>query len=290
MTVVTSPVSHANVARLIAKIALYITLVMVTAAALAPMLWVLSTSFKTTSEIFSGNLNWIPREPTLGNYQRAFEAYPLLDWMRNSIVIAAATIVLSCLTHIMAAYAIAKIKFRFKPLLIMILLATMMIPRELTAIPAYRFIRDWGLMDTQAAVILPQVAEAITVFLLIQFFSSLPDEYVEAAKIDGANHWTILWKIFVPLAGPAIAVMIILAFVNYWNNFLWPLLVTFTDASMPLPVGLSSIMASYSEASVARQYGLLMAISLIASLPTVAIFLVLQRRFIEAVTSTGLKG
>ncbi|MGU3646514.1 carbohydrate ABC transporter permease [Microbacterium sp. C23T] len=276
--------------RIALRVILYVCMIAITALALAPIVWMISTSLKTTGEIFNGDVNWIPREPTFENYQRALTQYPLGNWMFNSVVIAVATIGLTFLTHVTAAYAIAKIQFRFKPLLIIVLLATIMIPRELTAIPVYGYVRSWNLMDTQTAVILPQIAEAITVFLLIQFFSNMPDEYVEAARLDGANHWTILWRIFVPLAGPAIAVMVILAFVNSWNNFFWPLLVTFTDASMPLPVGLSTIMASYSESSAARQYGLLMAISIIAAVPTIALFLALQRRFVEAVTSTGLKG
>ena len=272
------------------RIGLYLALVMLIVASLAPMLWVLSTSFKSTAEIFGGGVNWVPVEPTLENYQRAFTEYPLGSWMWNSVVIAFWTILITCVLHIMAAYALAKLQFRFKPLLIVIILATIMIPRELAAIPSYQFIRDANLLDSQTAVIVPQIAEAITVFLLYQFFAAIPDEFVEAARLDGASHWRILWTIFVPLSRPAIAVVIILAFVNSWNNFFWPLLVTFTTASVPLPVGLASIMASYAESSAARQYGLLMAISLIASLPTIVIFLILQRRFVEAVTSTGIKG
>lgn len=277
-------------ARLLSKSALYACLVVVTACALIPLLWIVSTSFKSTEEIFSGAVNWIPENPILDNYRRAFADYPLVAWLTNSVLIALWTIVLSVVFHVMAAYALAKMRFRFKPLLMTVMLATIMIPRELAAVPVYTFFRGLDLMDTRTAVILPQVAEAITVFLLVQFFSSIPDELIEAAKLDGAGHWRTLWKVIVPLAKPAIAVMIILAFVNSWNNFFWPLLVTFSESSVTLPVGLSSIMASYSEASAARQYGLLMAISLIASLPTIAVFLALQRRFIEAVTTSGLKG
>jgi ABC-type glycerol-3-phosphate transport system permease component len=276
--------------RLAARVALYLCLAAVVVLSLAPMLWVVSTSLKTTAEVFAPDVSWIPRSPTLDNFQRAVTEYPLVAWLTNSVVIAFWTIVLSCFLHIMAAYALAKLQFPFKRLMLVTLLATIMIPRELTSVPVYRWVRDWGLMDTHAAVYLPQVAEAITVFLLVQFFRSLPDELIEAARLDGASHWTILWKIFVPLARPAIAVVVILSFVNSWNSFFWPLLVTFSDSAVPLPVGLASIMASASEASAARQYGLLMAISLIASIPTMAIFLILQRQFVAAVTSTGLKG
>lgn len=272
------------------RIILYICLIIVTVIALAPMVWVLSTSLKTTGEIFTKEVHWIPRKLTLENYIKAFTAYPLMSWIANSVSTTVWIILLSSIFYIMPAYALAKFKFKLKPVLMVILLATIMIPKELSAIPVYTFIRSWQLVDTKLAVIMPQISEAIGVFLLVQFFSTVPDEFIEAATIEGCNHWTILWKIFVPLAGPAIAVMIILTFVNSWNNFFWPLLVTFTEKSATLPVGLSTIMVSYSESSAARQYGLLMAISLIASLPTIITFLGLQNKFVEAVTSSGIKG
>lgn len=274
----------------ISRLLLYACLFAVTLAALAPMLWIVSTSLKTTDEIFSGDINWIPRDITLDNYRRAFTDYPLVGWMINSILITVWTIIVSTVLYLMPAYALAKLSFRLKPVLMVILLATIMIPKELSALPVYKLIRDLGLLDTRGAVVIPQVAEAIGVFLLVQFFASLPDEYVEAALMDGASHWTILWRIFVPLSAPVIAVTIILTFISSWNNFFWPLLVTFTEQSVTLPVGLSTIMASYSEASAARQYGLLMAISLIGSLPTILVFLALQNKFVEAVTASGLKG
>jgi ABC-type glycerol-3-phosphate transport system permease component len=272
------------------RVLAYLCMGIITAYSLMPLIWILSTAFKTMQEIFAKEITWIPRNPTLENFKRAFRDYPLIDWMRNSILITLWTILLSTVFYIMPAYALAKMSFRFKPLLMVIMLATIMIPKELSAIPVYKMIRGMGFIDTRFAVILPQVSEAIGVFLLVQFFRTIPDDFIEAALLDGAAHWKILWRIFVPLSGPAVSVMIILTFVNSWNNFFWPLLVTFSKNSIPLPVGMSSIMASYSEAGAARQYGLLMAISIVASLPTVTVFLALQNRFIEAVTSSGIKG
>ncbi|MDL2252462.1 carbohydrate ABC transporter permease [Ruminococcaceae bacterium OttesenSCG-928-I18] len=272
------------------KLILYIVLIVLTVAAFLPLFWILSTSFKEMQEIFTNEIVWIPENPTLENYQRAFEAYPLVEWMRNSILVTVWTILLSSIFYIMPAYALAKMEFKLKPLLMVLMLATIMIPKELSAIPVYKMVRAVNLMDTTASVIIPQVSEAIGVFLLVQFFRSIPDELIEASLLDGAHHWKILWRIFVPLSGPAVSVMIILTFVNSWNNFFWPLLVTFSEASMTLPVGMSTIMASYSEASAARQYGLLMAMSVIASLPTVIVFLALQNKFVEAVTSSSIKG
>ena len=282
-------VSSAAKKRIVRSV-LYILLILVGVLSLVPMIWVIITSFKTTEEIFSSTLHWIPHNPTLNNYYRAVTEYDLLQWLFNSLSITFFTIVLSSFFYIMPAYAIAKLKFKLKPALMMLMLATIMIPKELSAIPLYKVIRQMGLLDTHIAVIVPQICEAIGVFLLVQFFTKIPDEYIEVAKLEGCSHWKILWTIFVPLSGPAISVMVILTFVNSWNNFFWPLLVTFSNNSFTLPVGLSQIMVSYSEASAARQYGLLMAISLIASLPTIITFLLLQNRFVEAVTATGIKG
>lgn len=269
---------------------LYILLIAVSVLAFAPLVWVVSTSFKTTEEVFAGTVRWIPQSPTLDNYLRAFTQYDLVQWLVNSLSIAFFTIVLSSFFYIMPAYALAKLDFKLKPLLMMVMMATIMIPKELSAIPLYKVVRQLGLLDTHVAVIVPQICEAIGVFLLVQFFATIPDAYIEVAKLEGCSHWTILWRIFTPLAGPAISVMVILTFVNSWNNFFWPLLVTFSNNSFTLPVGLSQVMVSYSEASAARQYGLLMAISIIASLPTIVVFLLLQNRFVEGITATGVKG
>lgn len=274
----------------IGQIVKYLLLIGVGVLAFAPLLWVVSTSFKTTEDIFSGTVTWIPPNPTLNNYLRAFTEYDLVQWLINSLSIAFFTIALSCFFYIMPAYALAKLDFKLKPILMVLMMATIMIPKELSAIPLYKVVRQLGLLDTHVAVIVPQICEAIGVFLLVQFFTTIPDAYIEVAKLEGCRHWTILWRIFVPLAGPAVAVMVILTFVNSWNNFFWPLLVTFSNKSFTLPVGLSQVMVSYSEASAARQYGLLMAISIIASLPTIVVFLLLQNRFVEGITATGIKG
>ena len=272
------------------RLSLYILLIIVSVFAVAPLLWVVSTSFKTTGEIFSDKLNWIPKNFTIENYIKAVKEYPLITWLINSMFITVSTIVFSTILYIMPAYALAKFDFKGKGILILLVISSLMIPKELTAIPVYKIVRMFGLIDTKIAVIVPQISEAIGVFLLLQFFRSIPDTFIEAAQIDGYNHISILFKIFVPLAMPAISVMTILTFVFSWNNFFWPLLVTFSNQAVPLPVGLSTIMVSYSEAGAARQYGLLMAISLIGSIPTILLFLFLQNKFVEGVTSSGIKG
>ncbi|MBC7217326.1 MAG: carbohydrate ABC transporter permease [Candidatus Caldatribacterium sp.] len=255
-------------------------LVLVTVLFLAPTLWMVSTSLKPKAEVFEPKVRWIPKTPTMDNYVRAFALLPLVTL----------TLVLTCFCDILAAYAFARLRFRGRELLYALVLFTIMVPIYSSAVPLYRVIRAMGLIDTKTGIVLPQAAEAIGVFLLTQFFRSIPKELSEAAKMDGANEWTILWRIVVPLAKPAVAVLLILTFANTWNSFFWPLIVAQSNASITFPVGMGSVMSGFHEGAEAREYGLVMATSVIACLPTVVAFLILQRRFVEGISMSGLKG
>lgn len=272
------------------KIVLYILMIVLIVIELAPILWMASTSLKPKWEVFEGQIRWIPRTITLDNYKRAFELLPLFDWLKNSTVVAVFTLILTLFCDILIAYAFAKMKFKGKNFLFAIVLITIMVPIYSTAVPMYKIIRWMNLIDTRTGIILPQAAEAIGVFLLTQFFQSIPKELIDAAKIDGASQWTIIWKVVVPLSIPALTVLTILTLSNSWNNFFWPLIVAQSNNSITLPVGLSSVMSGVSESAEAREYGLIMAISIIASLPTIIAFLFLQREFVEGVSMTGIKG
>jgi len=265
-------------------------LVFVTVLFLAPILWMLSTSLKPKAEVFEPRIRWIPRTPTIDNYVRAFTLLPLVTWMGNSAVVVAFTLVLTCFCDILAAYAFARLRFRGKEFLYALVLLTIMIPIYSSAVPLYKVIRAMGLIDTKTGIVLPQAAEAVGVFLLTQFFRTIPKELSEAAKMDGAKEWTILWRIIIPLARPAIAVLVILTFANTWNSFFWPLIVAQSNASITFPVGMGSVMSGFHEGAEAREYGLVMATSVVACLPTVITFLILQRRFVEGISMSGLKG
>jgi multiple sugar transport system permease protein len=265
-------------------------LVFVTVLFLAPILWMLSTSLKPKAEVFEPRIRWIPRTPTIDNYVRAFTLLPLVTWMRNSAVVVAFTLVLTCFCDILAAYAFARLRFRGKEFLYALVLLTIMIPIYSSAVPLYKVIRAMGLIDTKTGIVLPQAAEAVGVFLLTQFFRTIPKELSEAAKMDGAKEWTILWRIIIPLARPAIAVLVILTFANTWNSFFWPLIVAQSNASITFPVGMGSVMSGFHEGAEAREYGLVMATSVVACLPTVITFLILQKRFVEGISMSGLKG
>ncbi|MCX6090094.1 MAG: carbohydrate ABC transporter permease [Candidatus Atribacteria bacterium] len=274
----------------IIKLILYLFMIIVTVFTLAPTAWMISTSLKPKWEVFESVVRWIPKTFTLDNYIRSFQLLPLFNWLSNSAVVAVFTLLLTLFCDILVAYAFGKMEFRGKSFLFTLVLITVMVPIYSTAVPMYKLTRWMGFMDTKTGIILPQAAEAIGVFLLTQFFRSIPRELSEAAKIDGASQWTIVWRVVVPLSVPAITVLTILTLANSWNNFFWPLVIAQSNASITLPVGLSSVMSGVSEGAEAREYGLIMATSIIACLPIVVAFLFLQRRFIEGISMTGIKG
>lgn len=274
----------------VGKIVEYILLVVLALLFVAPLLWVIFTSFKPLSEVFSAGVHWLPQNWTLDNFKEALSDYPLWTWTKNSAIVTGAVLLLSSIFYIMPAYGLAVIKFKGANVLVFVMMASIMIPKELSAIYSFKIIQGMDLLDTYTAMILPQLGEAIGVFLLYNFFKSVPREFREVCELDGGGHMTTLWRIYLPLAGPAISVMVILTFVSTWNNFFWPLIVTYTNKSMTLPVGLATIMNSVSESSAARQYGLLMAISVLVSIPVIVLFVCLQKKFVESVTSSGIKG
>ena len=275
---------------IVSKVLQYILLAVIALLFLAPLLWVVLTSFKTFNEIFSGEVRWLPEEWSLVNYRQAIEDYPLWTWMKNSLIVTGAVLVLSTLFCIMPAYGLAVIDFKWSGALVFLMMASIMVPKELSSIFSYKIIARLDLLDTYAAMVLPQLSEAIGVFLLYNFFKSVPREFRESCELDGGGHLTTLFRIYLPLSGPVISVMMILTFVTSWNNFFWPLIVTFTNSSMTLPVGLATIMNGVSENSAARQYGLLMAISVLVSLPVSVLFISMQKQFVESVASSGIKG
>ena len=210
----------ASKTKLLSSVLLYILLFAVTVVALTPSLWMLSTSFKKQHEIFQTEVDWIPNDFTLENYIKSFQLFPLWIWFRNSILVAVLTLALTLVCDIMAAYAFSKLNFRGRNLLFLLVVASIMLPREAAVVPLYRLIRRLHMMDSWTAIILPQAAEAIGVFLLAQFFRNIPNELSESANIDGCSHWRILWQIVTPLSVPILSVLTILTLVNSWNNFL----------------------------------------------------------------------
>jgi multiple sugar transport system permease protein len=252
---------------------------------LVPILFMLSTAIKPEGLIWKYPIVWLPLPPTLVHFNSVFRYVDMGRLFFNSIFVATVTTVIQANVASLAAFAFSRIRFTGRNVIFLGFLATMMIPQSVLIIPLYIIIDKLGLMNTYAALILPSLISAFSIFLLRQFFMSIPIDLDESARIDGCNRLQILYRIILPLSTPALVSVSIFVFMNSWNSFLWPLIIT-TDKNLRLlPLGLS-----YFQVANATAYGPLMAAAGLASLPLVIVFLFAQRRFIEGLTLTGMKG
>ena len=266
----------------------YGVLIILTLIFIAPLLWMLSTSLKTTAATTQLPLNWIPREFSTEAYQTILGANsqsPVLRWFLNSMIAATANTLLILITASMAAYALARMEFRGKNIMFAIIIATLFIPQFLFLMPNFMIVERLGWLNTLLAVIVPSAASAIGVFFMRQFFLSLPKELEESALVDGANRWQIFLRIVLPLSKAPLATLAVLSFLTNWNDFLWPVYVLFTPGSLTLPPGLSVLQSAYTT-----NYAVIMAGGVIASIPVLILFFIAQRYIIQGVSRSGLKG
>ena len=253
----------------------------------APLIWMLSTSFKSTNEMASRDLNVFPQNPTTEGFTSILGAdqTPVLRWFFNSMLAATLHTILVLVVCSLAAYALARLDFPGKKIFTALILATIFVPPISLLIPSYVIVDRIGWLDSLIAVIVPGAAGAFGVFFLRQFFLSLPAELEEAALLDGANRWTIFRSIVLPLSGPPLATLALLSFLANWNDFLWPLYVLFSPERLTLQPGLSTLQSAYST-----DYSTIMAGGVIASIPVLILFAITQRFVIEGVSRSGLKG
>jgi len=252
---------------------------------IAPFLYMVSASFKPGYELFSIPVRPLPKSLYWGNYKLLFDETNFVRWFGNSLFIALARTALAIVLSLMAGYAFAKFEFRFKRLLFILVLATLTLPIYVILVPLFAMMIDLNWADTYWALILPFTAQAIGIFLVRQQLLGVPNELLEAARIDGAGEWAIFTRIIVPLAQPVIAVMGILFFTSSWNDYLWPLIIITTDEKFTISLGLPTLIGPYSQ-----EYGAVMAGSFLGTLPIMIIFLIFQRRFIEGIMAGALKG
>ena len=272
----------------IARLALsYAALLFLTLIFVAPLLWMLSTSFKTNVEATTLPLNFLPNEPSTYGYDTILYSAgtPVLRWFVNSMVAAAAHAVLVLATAAPAAYALARMEFRGKRIFFAAIIGTLFIPQFLFLVPNYAIVDTFGWLDTLLAIIVPGAAGAFGVFFLRQFFLALPEELEEAALLDGANRFQIFTRIVLPLSKPALATLALLSFLTNYNDFLWPIYVLFNPESLTLPPGLALLGFSYQT-----DYAVIMAGGVIASIPVLIVFLIAQRYVIEGIARSGIKG
>jgi len=260
---------------------------------LIPFFWMLSTSLKAVGEVFEYPPRWLPSTFHWENYRTVWNIVPFARYMLNSFIVSTSVTILHLIIASLSAYAFARLEFPGRDKLFLLYLATLMIPGQVTMIPNFILVKILGWTDTYAGLILPNAFTAFGVFLLRQFFLTIPKEYEDAAKIDGASYFQIYLKVILPLAIPGISTLAIFTFVFQWNNLLWPLIVvnresmkTVNRESMKtITIGLASFQGMYGTS-----WNLLMAAAVMGVLPSAIAFFIGQRYLIKGITLTGLKG
>jgi multiple sugar transport system permease protein len=270
------------------RIAFGAVLLALTVVFLAPLLWMLSTSFKTNNDSTALPLSWLPRPFTTQAYHTVLSTdsqTPVLRWFLNSLVAGAANAALIVAVDALAAYALARLAFRGRRALFGTVIATLFVPPFVFLIPNFLIVSQLGWLDSLWAIVVPSAGGAFGVFFLHQFFRSLPLELEEAALLDGANQWHIFARVVLPLSRPALATLTVLSFLTNWNDFVWPVYVLFNPAHETLPAGLSTL-----QNAATINYPITMAGAVVASVPVLLLFVLAQRHIIQSVTRSGLKG
>lgn len=259
-------------------------LALIALAIVFPFIWMLFTSFKPEAQIAQYPPKLFPDSWTLENYQNVWSRIPFARLFLNSIVMAGGVTVISLLLDSMAAYALSRLEFPGRDAIFIVILIALMLPFQVMFIPLYVVVHDLGLLDSYSGLIVPRATNAFGIFMLRQFFMTLPKELDEAARIDGASEFGIYWRIILPLSGPALATLAIFHFMYNWNDFLWPLLITSSTEMRTLPAGLALFVGQHVV-----EYGVVMAGAVLTLLPLLVAFLFAQRYFIQGIAMTGIK-
>ncbi|NYT32843.1 carbohydrate ABC transporter permease [Rhizobium sp. WYCCWR 11128] len=267
------------------SVAIYAIVIAVTLLMLMPFAWMLSASLKLSRDVFAFPIEWIPSEPQWHNYVDIWTKIPLALFIYNTSKLTIIVTLLQLLTSSFAAYAFAKLNFPYKNTLFLGYIATIAMPWQVYMVPQFLLMREFGLNNTHLALICLQAFTAFGVFLMRQFYMSIPTELCEAARIDGMNEYQIWARIMLPLSKPALSTLTIFTFVTTWNDFLGPMIYLTKTELKTVQIGLRMFISQYSA-----EYGLIMAASVVALIPVLVVFLSLQRFFVEGIASTGLKG
>ena len=270
--------------RYLADAATYVLLIVMGLISILPLLWMVSTSFKQTKELYVFPPQFIPPQPTVQNYLDLAK-YGIFTALRNSVFVATTVTAIVVLSSALAGYAFAKLKFPAGEAVFILILCGLMVPWEVIVIPLFIFVARLGWPNTFQGIILPMCASPFGIFVMRQFLLSMPSELLDAARIDGASEMKIFWRLVLPLTKPALAALSTLVFLGAWNNFLWPLLVTSRTEMRVLPVAIALFRQEFSSS-----YGLMMAAATVGFVPMLALYLGFQRYFVQGITLSGLKG
>ncbi|ALC83534.1 MULTISPECIES: carbohydrate ABC transporter permease [Bacillus] len=250
-----------------------------------PFVWMISTSFKTLGETMTFPPQWLPNQLLWENFSKAWNSGPFFTYFINSLIVSISILVLQFLTIIPAAYAFARYQFKGRGFFFSLTMITLMIPAQLIFLPVYLQMSSWGLLNTLWALILPFASSAFGIFLLRQAFKQVPEELLEAARLDEASEWRIIYKIMIPIAKPVLITFGLFSFITHWNDYFWPLVMTTNDTARTLPLGISKLR----EVDGGVAWNILMAGNMILVIPILIVFFFAQRQIIRAFVYTGVK-
>lgn len=249
-----------------------------------PLYWMFVTAIRPRKEIFSGEVNLLPSDLVWSNFSESWSKLPFTQFYINSLIICVIAVTITVFINLLCGYTFAKYEFPGRDVLFLLLISTLMIPIQVIMVPEFLIISKLGWVNSYWGVIVPRAAEAFGIFMVRQFMVSIPDELIEAARLDGAGEFTIFRRVVLPLSWPVIAVLTIFTFMWRWNDFAWPLVVLQDQASFTVPLGLSAMKGQYFT-----DWTGLMSMSLVSIVPILLVFIFFQRYFIQGIASTGLK-
>ena len=270
---------------LLSNIIFYVISVALAVMVVIPFYWMIITSLKSKGALMALPIQWIPRHPTLQSYRKVFSLFPFGKAILNSLFVSITFTVITVLSSSMAAFAIAKIRFKGAGVFFRMYLMSMMIPTQITLIPLFIIMSRLNLTNTYTSVISPSIFSAFSIFLLVQNLRSLPDDFMEAARIDGASLWTTFFRVIMPMEKPVLATLVITTFMGAWNDYLWPLVMLSDKNKMTLTLALNTLNGQYGT-----EYNVLMAGCLISMIPIIVVYIIAQTQMKRGITAGGVKG
>lgn len=269
----------------LSNIIFYVVSVAIAVMVVIPFYWMIITSLKSKGALMALPIQWIPHHPTLQSYRKVFSLFPFGKAILNSLFVSITFTVITVLSSSMAAFAIAKIRFKGAGVFFRMYLMSMMIPTQITLIPLFIIMSRLNLTNTYTSVISPSIFSAFSIFLLVQNLRSLPDDFMEAARIDGASLWTAFFRVIMPMEKPVLATMVITTFMGAWNDYLWPLVMLSDKNKMTLTLALNTLNGQYGT-----EYNVLMAGCLISMIPIIVVYIIAQTQMKQGITAGGVKG
>ena len=264
---------------------IYILLIGLTVITLTPLIWMISASLKIDSEVFSVPIKWIPQNPQWSNYTKVWEKIPLVTFTLNTVKLTVLITLIQVVTSSFAAYGFAKCRFKGRNVLFLFYVATMAIPWQVYMLPQYSLMNSLHLVDSHIGYVLMQSFSPFGVFLMRQAFISIPDELLEAARIDGLSEYGNYVRIALPLTKGSVTTLVIFSFVTIWNDYMGPMIYFNTESKKTIQLGIRMFIGQYST-----EYGLVFAVSVLALIPVAVIFLIGQKQFVQGIASSGIKG